>query len=428
MLIDFSVTNFRSIKDEQLLSLHAAKPGTHLFRNMASGNDKVATLKSCAIYGPNASGKSNLLRAFNALSAIVAGSGDLKDGEEITQYSPYMFDLISAKSPTVFEAEFIIGINRFIYKISFDRYRIYSETLDYFPSRQKANIFARRENDTWDTISFGSHLKGGTRKIPLFKNNSYLSKAGNNASTPDMIREVYTFFRSFTFLQPGIRPTFVGAVYESPAFASIISKLISLVDTGIAKITYEDDEPIDSFFSGSEFTPELFEAIKKSRKFKFWHEHNGGDLHALDFQDESMGTRRLFSVLPQILLTLWTGNILIMDEIETSLHPHIVKLVIELFHDPVTNPRNAQIIFTTHDVSLLTPDIFRRDQIWFVSKENAQSNLKSLDDFDKKQVTAHSPFGEWYDDGRFGSIPEIEYGLIAEEVANFMNKAEAADA
>lgn len=198
MIIDFTIQNFRSIKDETTLSLYVENPKQHLASHVAyPAGDKIGVLRSAGIYGANASGKSNVLLAFHALKFIACMSGDSKEDQKIPCYEPYRLSELTKNAPVRFELEFFNKENvRYSYKISFDENAILEESLDFYPTRTPANIFKRTAVDTWQTISFGGLYKGGTKRIPFFKNNSYLSKAGENASTPKMIRSAYKYLRS----------------------------------------------------------------------------------------------------------------------------------------------------------------------------------------------------------------------------------------
>ena len=196
MIIDFTVSNFRSIKEKQTLSLYAEGGSKHLASNIAyPAGEKVGTLRTAGIYGANASGKSNWLLALKALQYLVVASGEYKDGDSIECYEPFLLAESTQNAPISFELEFAISGLRYIYEISFNTKEIISESLSYFPGQQTANIFRKENGQSWESISFGSKYTGGRKKYALFKNNSYLSKAGNSADSPKIIRTVYNFFR-----------------------------------------------------------------------------------------------------------------------------------------------------------------------------------------------------------------------------------------
>jgi AAA15 family ATPase/GTPase len=421
MIIDITFSNYRSFKDEQFFSL-AAEKGLDRHTNNFATHGKFGVLKTAAIFGANASGKSNLLKAIAALQWVVLSSGDLKEGQDLPPYEPFLLDESGPSTPVKIEIEFSIQEDRFRYSLSFDRKRIIAERLVSYATRQKALIFERSDNDTWETIRFGSSYRGGARRIPFFANNSYLSKAGNNAAAPESIRRVYRYFRTLLMVEPHAQ--FPSAVHFRREQQLIdVANILTCVDTGIARVTYEEKE-ISSLELPDWIPDQYRKAIYDENKYKFvfWHKDSRGKLLKFDEEFESMGTRRLFNLLPMLIEGLINGYILLMDEIESSFHPHIVALIVRLFNDQNANRSNAQLVFTTHTQSVLTPELFRRDQIWFTEKRDGYSRLFSLDEYDKKQVRPDSPFGYWYDDGRFGALPNINYPKIIES----LEKARAA--
>lgn len=417
MIVDFTIENFRSFKTEQVFSLYVANPKRHLAGNVAyPADEKVGVLRSAAIYGANASGKSNFLLAFRALHYLVCVTENLKDGQTIPCYEPYLLSSETENAPVRFEVEFVNTDRlRYRYSITFNKQEILEEVLDFYPSRIKANLFRRRPEDTWESISFGGHYKGGTKRIPFFKNNSYLSKAGNNAGASKMIRSVYDYIWH-NFSLKAERESHFGPVYKDEGILSLASKFLCSVDTGIHGIeARENKSPAKNIFSDE--VPELFKNMiaERSRKtFVFAHKKEDGSVAHLKHDDESDGTQRLFAILPFLLSTFQNGSVLIIDEIESSFHPHISELLVRLFNDPEVNVNNAQLIFSTHNISLMSPKEMRRDQIWFVEKEHGQSSLYCLDSFDQNVVKSDSPFNTWYDDGRLGALPSINYGAVSE--------------
>jgi AAA15 family ATPase/GTPase len=425
MIIDFTVSNFRSIKDEQTFSFYTESIGTHLPENVCyPAGDKIGVLKSAGLYGANASGKSNLLLAFQALRYIVVRSGDLKEGDEII-HDPYMLAEDSKLLPTRFEIEFFVRsvensqtkILRYRYCVAFTAYEIVEESLHFYPSSQEALVFNRNKSDSWQTIPFGSLYKGGKKRIPFFSNNSYLSKSGDSADTPQMIRDVYNYFRK-SHLHVGVNER-VGKLnwFEDATLVHKVSRLLSLVDTGISYISIEErtDLDIDNLKIPDDIPEEIKLMLLKDRKYKplFLHLTETGNSEPFEEKKESAGTRKLFHLAPLIIETLSKGSVMIMDELDNNMHPFMADLIIKLFNDPRINKVNAQLIFSTHNINLMSPELLRRDQIWFAEKQQGASRFFSLDDFDKKKVKPQSPFNQWYAEGRFGAIPTIDYqGIV----------------
>lgn len=417
VIIDLTVKNFRSLRDEQIFSMNVENPKSHLLGSIATtDNDKVNILKTAGIYGANASGKSNLLLAFRALQWLADDSGDLKDGESIPCYEPYRLSKETIKQPISLEVEFLNDDGlRYVYCVTYNRKEIISESLDYFPSRQRANIFRRVEGDSWETISFGSHYKGGVKRIPFFKNNSYLAKAGNNAAASEIIKSVYQYFRRI--FRSGLkRPLDASVFYDTASILDHVAKLLSNVDTGILEVTRKEKKLDDLFNTlSSELPDDVRKEIEKRNKydFIFTRQSEDGDSVKFTLNNESDGTQKLFNFLPILCMSFAAGSVLIMDELDNSFHPHIAELIIKLFNDPEVNHGNAQLIFSTHNINLMSPQLMRRDQVWFTEKKNGASTLYSLDEFDKSTVKSSTPYSHWYDEGRFGALPLINYTEIA---------------
>ncbi len=204
---------------------------------------------------------------------------------------------------------------------------------------------------------------------------------------------------------------------------SLAADFMKEIDTGVTSIIKKESD-IDrlKFFSDSvpAAARELY-ALENKYDFLFNHESESGKTVSLPFKAESEGTQQLFKMLPIIISSLRLGSILTIDEIESSFHPHIADLIIELFNSPETNKNNAQLIFTTHNLQLMTPRVMRRDQIWFTKKTLGTSELFCLDEFDKETVTSSSPYNSWYDEGRFGAIPKLNRTNIFTFMSDLMD-------
>ncbi|MBQ0713040.1 MAG: ATP-binding protein [Porticoccus sp.] len=416
MIIDFTVSNFRSIRKKQTLSLFAESASNHLAENIARpGDEKIGVLRTVGIYGANASGKSNLLLAFEALRYIVCSSGDLKDGDTIPCYEPYLLAESSKTAPIEFEIEFFSKESvRFIYSVAFNAERILSESLDFYPSRSKANLFKRQEGDKWEDVAFGGHYKGGKKKFAFFDNNSYISKAGNSADAPELIRSIFNYFRTEIFHVGVNEPIGIFRWKNNQDLVNSIAEILSKVDTGIHGVSFKDQDVTEIKFPKD--TPEFIRKRvleSESKKTVFLHRGDNGFQEEFTEDMESAGTTKLFNMLPMLMDALDDGGVLILDELDNSFHPHLAELIIKLFNDPKLNRKNSQLIFSTHNINLMSPSLLRRDQIWLTEKNNGETVFSSLDEFDKNTVKMDSPFGKWYCDGRFGAIPEIDFFAIS---------------
>ncbi|EFE2999326.1 AAA family ATPase [Escherichia coli] len=417
MFVRLTIENFRSVKENFTLDLSASGSNSHLVNHIYKNAEmSVGTLMSAGIYGANASGKSNVLMAFEAIKYIATDSGDLKEGTRIPCYEPYALSLATNESPVRFVADFYsVEGNRFNYEVKYIKDRIIFESLDYYPSRVKANLFTRDEGDTWETIKFGGHYRGGVKKIPFFPNNSYLAKAGNNAASPDIIKEAYDFFRK------GIRHIGLNEKIRISSFGkreevvSETAEVLCMVDTGVAGISVREVESDLPIRMDDDIPPEIKEMIEEDYKYRYLFSHATEDGGSVSFpmSRESEGTQKLFEIIPLIRSAFKNSMVVIIDELDNSLHPHIADLIVKLFNDPDVNKKGSQLIFSTHNMQLMTPEKMRRDQIWFCEKNKGASALYSLDDFDKKKVKTTTPYASWYDEGRFGGVPDINYLKVA---------------
>ena len=419
MIIDFSLKNFRSFSEEAVLSMYAEHPKNNLLDNIAYPLDNgMGVLRSAVIYGANASGKSNILLAMKALRYLISESHTFKEGKALGPYQPFLLGEKTNSAPVELAIEFVLpGSYRYVYAVSYNATEILSESLDFYPGRAKANIFERKENDTWETMSFGGNYKGGSKRIPFFKNCSYLSKAGNNPAAPKMIRRVYDYFDQIFVLSSEIDMP-VGQIYTSDNMLALTAGMLKKVDVGISEISKEENDLSAFGVFPADMPPHVKDQFVSINKYNFFFHHKNAKGKDVKFEasEESDGTRKLFAMLPAISSTLKLGNVLFLDELENSFHPHIAEMIVKLFNDPETNVNNAQLIFTTHNIELMSPRLFRRDQIWFTSKNSQASKLYSLDEFDKSTVTPTSPFGDWYSDGRFGAVPHLKYQEIRTQV------------
>lgn len=398
MIIDFTISNFRSIQAEQTFSLYAQNPGSYLLDNISyPAGSKIGVLKSAGIYGANASGKSNVLLAFEALQYLILASGRLKDGSLIECCEPFQLSKKNKAEPVRFEVEFVIpNGTRYVYKVAFTRQRIVAEHLSFYPSSKPALIFDRAEADTWETVKFGTLFAGGKKRMPFFSNNAYLSKAGDSADTPELIRNVYNYFRN-DWLRLGLNEeVHLDGWVDDQVLFSKVSAWLGLVDAGVSGVVIRENKVDVKSVKLPDGMPErLKESILRDmkRSFLFAHLAEGNSMELFDLEKESAGTRRLFRLAPLIVNALDNGGVLIVDELDHSMHPFMAELIIKLFNDLELNRGKAQLIFSTHNIHLMSPEHFRRDQIWLTEKTNGATRLFSLEDFDKNKVKPESPFG-----------------------------------
>ncbi len=398
MLIDFSVTNYRSIKDKQTFSMQPIKRIDELPDHVIQ-NGKTSALSSAIIYGRNASGKSNLLKAMEALVVMV--KDEYRVRQRIYKYTPYIFDKNTFDQSIKIEIDFIAENSiKYSYKVEFSDVEIIREALFSYPNNRETKLFIREVNSQ---IEFGNYFKGRKKDIEetLYPNQLLLSKVGTYK-----IESLYFAYHyiSEKILQIGVDENEDFDLHldnvlqdKDENFKKNLEKLLSIGDTNIVSIKEEkrENEGADLMAEHNLFDNNIIV--------------NTGFINAVF---ESAGTRKLIVVGSKILDVLENGSILIIDELDKGFHSILTRAIINLFHNPKTNPKGAQLIFATHDVSLLDNDLFRRDQIWFSEKgEDGASTYYSLADL--KGIRAGVPLEKYYLKGAFGATPVINtYDLV----------------
>jgi len=426
MILSFSIQNFRSIKEKVTLSMLPVKGYQELNNNIVTVTDKIKALSSAVIYGANASGKSNVIKALKDFINFIVNSSGNKLNDTIKIHDPFLFDTTTNTKPSEFELEFLIDKVRYIYTVSCNSDKIITEHLTYYPKGQTVLLF-KRENTSY--FKFGIILKGEKKSIEnrLLENQLYLSKAANE--NLDMLIDVYNWFDGLeaAFSDMSNLPEIVNmssilgsALQEKDSgFFKRFESIITAFDLGIDSLKIMKntrsknlfgmvpDEAIDIFNSAlfSEEIPELEHELFVVHKII---SEDSGKVEYREFplEMESAGTKNLMTMAVTLLEHFEKGTIMIIDEFERSLHSHIVTKLIQFFNDPDLNINHAQLIFSTHAVNLLDNNLFRRDQVWFTEKdENGATDLYSLSQVEgiRKDV----PYDKWYLSGRFGATPVV---------------------
>ena len=418
MIVSFSVTNFRSIRDKVEISLEKTKL-RGLTSNSFKGPGKLSLLHSAIIYGPNASGKSSFLMAFKALEFIIRSSTSFKPGQEISAYEPFKLDKSYTKQPVIFEIEFITKGIRYQYVLSFSSQAIEKEELSFYPNGVKTNLYTRARNKD---LKFGEAYRGGKKTIErlLLDNQLFLSKAAENNA--ESVFNPYQFFTEgimvFPFLET-YRESQLSRLYakklaadQDSTFAKRFNLLICALDTGIRGVTAVEVE-WDNYQFPSNMPDDLRAQFQEQYKYDIKTQHPvfEGDkevgIEHFEIEEESTGTKSLFVIGGIILDALEAGRVLVVDQFEKNLHPSITQFLISLFHNPYTNPQNAQLVFATHDITQLSHDTFRRDQVWFTEKSEAGATVLYRCS-DITGVRLGTPLDKWYASGRFGATPIIQ--------------------
>lgn len=420
MFIEFNVTNYRSVRETQTISMVASKYYNELdemncFNSGVTGLQKM--LRSAVLYGPNAAGKSNLFRALHFMQSFVLESHSLQEGQTINTV-PFALNERSQNEPSEFEIFFLQDDVRYQYGFAANRMRVTKEWLLAFPEG-KAQRWYEREYDAIedkDKWYFGSKFSGrrqlwqeATRKNALFLSTAIQL---NN----EQLKPVFSWFQNkLATILPGapINLKFSIDQCASEEGTLRIMDFMNSADIGISGIEVKKIPipPMKSEMLPPDMPQPIKEKIllemqgKELPDIQFLHKMDTGESVPFRFSDESDGTKRLFAFAGPWLDVLAKGRILFVDELGTSLHPLMVRFLLGLIQNQEINRYNAQLIFTTHDTSVLDTDILRRDQIWFVEKDSKQaSRLYPLSDFKPRQGEA---LEKGYLKGRYGALPFI---------------------
>ena len=416
MLIEFSVENYRSIKDRQTLSLVAGSNEELPDNCIETG--KLKLLKTVGIYGANASGKSNLLKALDSMLSIITKSAGNKPLDEL-RHNPFLLDKEAIHKPSEFEIIFNKDETRYQYGFSFTEERIHNEWLYYTPEKQARKLFDRAYNPETDEtkFSYGVDYKGDRKRLEETTtiNSLFLSTASQ--WNHEQLTEVYSeLIIKIRILPPSdsIKPVTAKMLIDRVGdYNKRISSFLVKADLGIKGIgvlpemnqgTQIPEEITDE--EQDEFLRELEENEHKYRIALIHVNEEDGVEMVLPLASESDGTQRLFEILGPILQTIDQGFTVFVDELERSLHPLICRALIEFIQNPETNRRGAQLVFATHDTTLLSPSLLRRDQIWFTEKDNCgATHLIPLSDY---KVRKEEALQKGYLAGRYGAVPILE--------------------
>jgi len=421
MLIEFSIENFRSFKEEVTLSLISSSD-----KSLDNNLIKTATLKkdnllrSEVIYGANASGKSNVVSAFNYLRKLVINSHKFQKGTEIS-YSPFKLDKKYTSKPSKFEIIFLKNNIRYTYGVSLTNEKIVDEYLYYYPQGRKALIFERKDTFNYKfTIDINEQEFLSSKTLPnvLYLSNSTQLNYKKTSEAFDWFKDNLKIIGATD--NPKLTAFTIELLNKDEELKEFILKILIVADLGIVDISAKLDKILIDDTSLELSSPDLKtelvlisddEGLKLVQMdIKTMHnvlDEQGNDIVInFDFDEESEGTKRLFALVGSWIDALNNGRILIVDELDTKLHPLLMEFLIKLFHNPTQNKNDAQLIFTTHNTNLLDLDLFRRDQIWFTEKNPnfGNTDLYSLLEFSPRK---DKNVRKGYLAGRYGAIPFI---------------------
>ena len=415
MLIEFSVENYRSFKDKVSFSMLASSDDS-LQKNLIKDESilkKNSLLRSAVIYGANASGKTNVLRALNNLRNHVTRGSKRIPGEEIP-LTPFKFDKICENMPYKAYIDFIHKGIRYNYDLILTSEKVLEEHLYYYPNGVKAVIFERTDTNEYRFTVDKSKQKDLAERT--LDNVLYLSNSAQQ-NYEKTIEPFKWFSDSLHTIGPTDNVDSISTsefLNKNETNKNMILKALALADFNILDITANIEH-----ISINDLPDEISKILEKGKDsiedimqedIKCFHrgvdENNNSISIPLSFRDESDGTQKMFSLMGPWLDSLKKTRVLVLDELDTKLHPHLCLFLLDYFNNPDLNTANSQLVFTTHNTKFLDLDIFRRDQIWFTEKDVSAgvTDLFSLLEFKPRKDTN---IEKGYLSGRFGATPFI---------------------
>lgn len=423
MIVEFRVSNFRSIREEQSISFAASSDNwlenTHC---VVTGNPAASKLlRSAVIYGANASGKSNLISALMTMQLFVLNSTRLLEPQYREQYTPFLLDADSRNQPTRFEVTLLLNGLRYQYGFDFDGERIRGEWLLVYQSSKAQRWFEYHyipETGENEWLPFSIHFKGEKKgQRELWKANTgtralFLTQAAQSNS--QLLQPLFNWFARDLIVLPArsefnLTPTLLRL--EEPKYKEWVLRLMNAADIHISDIKVEKRKGRQIEFKLEPGKPPEFRAFDGDMPdIEFCHKTSDGKEQWFDRRFESYGTLRLLGYAAPLLDSMENGKLVVVDEFDTSLHPLLTRYILKMLHSPHLSGMGAQMLMVTHDTSLLDPYLLRRDQVWFVEKKEDQvTELYGLLEFSPRKGEA---IERGYLQGRYGAVPFLSEFLF----------------
>jgi len=419
MVLEIRISNFFSIKDEIVLDLRAGHIKTQkakvLSKNLFNF-DKIDVLKTIALYGANASGKSNIVKAIRFCNAMVFESHKHNENT-IYNFQPFKFDNYYKKSSNYF-IRFALNNVEYEYSFSLTRKEILKESLFYYPNNRRAKVFVRNEKagkTKKDKYSFGTSVIKRPMDVAESTSNKtlFISRASQMDRT--IPKDIFNFFHT-TFILDYLRYSMSHAEIMIKTYKNQLLQALQMADSDIIDFKQNIKKEKGKNLRANPITEEAyFEDIEtENLEIKTFHKFSPSTSFNL-FNEESSGTQKLFYIMLTILDVVKNNKILLIDEIEDSLHPHIIDYIIQIFNES----QQAQLIYTTHNTNLLNLGKARKDQIWFVNKNSdGASELYSLYDYSDFRDTMDVE--KAYLQGRFDAVPIVNDS--SEKIISIINE------
>ena len=411
MLVEFAVENFKSFKDEAVFSM-LASPDSSLSANIVENALKEDSLvRSAAIYGANASGKTNLVAAMSILLQLVLNSQNYQFGQPLP-FFPFKLDPECLEKPTKMSVCYIHKGVEYRFGVSFNKSKVIGEYLYYYPNNKKSIIFERANTADYK-FNADRATQEEIRKLTS-ENVLYLSKAAQNNYSK--AQDALDWFRNgLTVIGPDNPDFLVSLGMEmlrlDPTLKPFMLKALEKADLGIDDFSTDfnpaPQEELAKLYPllPPDLAKQVMDGKNQLISYEIRTRHKGVEFN---FElEESAGTKRLFGLTGFFIDALRKGKVLFVDELDTRLHYELNAFLVSLFHDESQNKENAQLVFTTHNVKLLNLDFFRRDQIWFSKKsaEDGSTELYSLAEFSERK---DRDIEKAYLAGRYGAVPFIK--------------------
>lgn len=416
MLLQFNVKNFMSIKNEIVLSLSATPDKKH--RDSLLCIDKEKVLPSIAIYGANAAGKSNIFKALTAAILLVRNSNYMQVNMNIGLV-PFLLDDESRKDKTKLDFKFIHNGVKYEYGFVADQFNIYEEYLYEYKTARPTMIFERTNINDFKFTALNSELKQYVEKNTHNKLFLCTATAWNCQLTKNAFMWFVENIDTYTAQNIQITNQYFQEIEKhsnDEEFKTLLLEMLKHADINISNYDFTSQEIKDKskimLPPGIALNAEMVEEmLRNAREYKLTTHHivetkEGIKDFELDIEQESDGTKLMFAYAPIIIDALRKGRTIVIDEIDSCLHPVLLAYLVSIFNDHKLNKNGAQLIFNTHDVNLLDLDKLRRDQIYFVEKnnENGITDLYSLVDYSPRNS---ENIRKGYMQGRYGAIPVI---------------------
>lgn len=402
MLLEFKCSNHRSVKDEISFSMIAGSDNTSEDLLREFGGVKV--LRSAIIYGANGSGKSNFINALAFVQSLVVNSINHQPGQGILQV-PHK--LCSLETPSEYSIQFVKNDIRYAYGFSIKQNMVYEEYLYYFPKGRQVKIFERNGME----IKPGDRYKGIFEvSINVLKDNRLFLSCAANFSNVEEVTDAFMFFNSdMVVYNPDINnwtERSIQLMQENPQIKKIFIDILRALGTEAKDVRVKLDKVNFAELQRELSLPDELKVLLGSQGGKRIEAKIVYDQFEVDLMtEESEGVKRLFQMICPIIDILNSGKILICDELESSLHESVISQIVQLFHFN-QKEKFAQLIFSTHDTSLLDTDLFRRDQVWFTQlNEERATDLYSLVEI--KNVRKRENLKKGYVSGKYGAIPML---------------------